>query len=515
MRFVPNLDYPVTRTYPGRYFAPIAFGGAFVVLLLLATINAALAGYETVTGFESDFNVTQSLWFHRFLPSAAKSKPGTLCDPRLLGRGDTITTNYTMFQYTIASVNTANAGNSNFLYRGGILNNCDITSLYVNGDTNTFMIDYTALVTCRADEAQRLQGNDFEITARADFTESTLSGKYGTLFREQKAFKKAGNFNQSNDARAWVRSSMLSASGSEFATRALILQALTNGSFPTIMSFRATFPWCPASLGPDAPCAVQVPPLNITDMFEYTPGRVIQLYSSSGRYTKPLLTNDTLGIVSNTVQAVYAAVRLDLGNPSPNNFLLNTSIISDAITGTFPQTHPNRPGFPDLPTKSYLYSILVNDGSPSNLPVDFDIPPGLLPLTSPGPAVLDGVYLCRFQRPKPPRSAFIAVLVATLSMFTTGWAIFLFIAEAVVKEHHKSSANACEGHTMLPTSFTNTSRESLTSVGSSQCLYAERSQTVVDHGSVIVGSRSSLELVPLNRLSTRSLVTPPLGPVVM
>ncbi|KAJ6606090.1 hypothetical protein DFH09DRAFT_966260 [Mycena vulgaris] len=481
MRPILSLDYPVTRTYPGRFFAPAAFGGALVVLLLLAIINAALAGYETVTGFDSNFNVTQTQWFHRFLPSAAKSKPGTLCDPRLLGLGDTITTNYSMFQYTIASVNTANAGDSSFLYQGWILDNCDITSLYVNANANTFMIDYTALVTCRANEAQIRQGIDFEITARADFTESTLSGKYGTLFRDQKASKKAGKFNQSIDARAWVRSSMLATSGSEFATRVLLLQALTNGSFPTTISFRAQFPWCPASLGPDAPCAVQVPPLNVTDMFEYTPGRGIQLYSSSGQYRKPLLTNDTFGIISNTVQAVYAAVRLDLGNPSPNNFLLNTSMISDAIIETFPQTYPNRLGYPSLPTESYLYSILVNDGYHSDITVVFGIPAGLLPLTSPGPAVLDGVYLCRFQRAKPPRSAFIAVLVATLSMFTTGWAIFLVIAEAVVKRHNlESGANACEGHTMLSTSFT-TSRVTTSeseplywSLGSSQSLRVER-----------------------------------------
>jgi hypothetical protein len=39
MRHILSLDYPVTRTYPGRFFAPVAFGGAFVVLLSLATIN--------------------------------------------------------------------------------------------------------------------------------------------------------------------------------------------------------------------------------------------------------------------------------------------------------------------------------------------------------------------------------------------------------------------------------------------------------------------------------------------
>ncbi|KAJ7734287.1 hypothetical protein B0H16DRAFT_1467683 [Mycena metata] len=441
MPFLPSFEYPVSRTYPGRVFAPFALGGGLVVLLLLATINTALAGYETVTGFDSDFNMTQTLWLNRFLPSAAKSMPGTLCDPRLLGLGDTITTNYSMFQYTIASVNTANAGDSGFLYHGWILDNCDITSLYVNGDTNTFMIDYTVLVTCRPDEAQVRQGINFEITARADFTESTLSGKYGTLFRDQKA----GISNQSLDARTWVRSSILATSGAEFATRSLILQALTNGSFPTIISFRAQFPWCPASFGPDAACAVQVPHLNVTDMFEYTPSLGIQLYSSSGQFTEPLITNDTFGIISNTVQAVYAAVRLDLGNPSPNNFLLNISMISDAVTATFPQTHPNRLGILDLPTHSYLYSILVDDGHYSTVTVDFSIA-GLLPLTSPGPGVLDGVYLCRFQRAKPPRSAFIAVLVATLSMFTTGWSIFLTIAEAVVKRH-KPDANVCQGHT--------------------------------------------------------------------
>jgi hypothetical protein len=73
-------------------------------------------------------------------------------------------------------------------------------------------------------------------------------------------------------------------------------------------------------------------------------------------------------------------------------------MISDAITRTFPQTHPNRPGYPDLPTESYLYSILVDDGYYSNITVAFDIP-GLLPLTWPGPAVLDGVYLCLGSKP--------------------------------------------------------------------------------------------------------------------
>jgi hypothetical protein len=405
-----------------------------------------LAGYETVTHFDSDFNVTQKLWYHRFIPSMAQSKPGTLCDPRLLGLGDTLTTNYTMFQYSMAAIDTPNAGDSGFAYHGWTLENCDITSLWVNADANTFIIDYTALVTCKADAFQILGGNDFEITARADWSESVLAGKYTSLLGAQKASK---NSQTGAGARGSVLKSVMEVSGSEFADRALIMSILSNRTTPLIISFQADFPWCPASLGPDTPCATQVPPINITAMFEsYSNGSFAQYTASlpSIPGNHPLLNDDTAGIISNTVQTVYATVRLDLGNRSPNNFLLNTSRIADAIIQTFPQTYPGIQNL-SLPTESDLYSILINDGNSVDSP--FDNVTGLLPLSAPGPAVLDGVYLCHFQHAKSPGSAFIAVLVATLSMFSSGWAVFLGLAATVVKRRepvgeHPYSLNAVQ-----------------------------------------------------------------------
>jgi hypothetical protein len=396
----------------------------------LTSSSAALAGYETVTGFDSNFNITQDLWFHRFLPSYGP-KPGTLCDPRLLSLGDTITTNSSLFQYTIASIDTANAGDSGFSYEGWTLENCDITSLFVNADANTFIIDFTALVSCQASAAQILQGNNYEITVRADWPMSTLSGQYASLLGVQKAIKNRGTSASAStvDAFGKLLDAVTSVSSNEFATRVFLLMALTNGTFPTIISFEADFPWCPASLGRDAPCALQVPPLNVTSMFEYAPNGKISQYFASIPGSTPLITNDTAGIMSNLVQAAYAAVRLDLGNPSPNNFLLNSSMIGQAITASLPQT------FPQLPGESYLYSVLVGDGyyaSATNATIP-DVA-HLLPLKLPGPAVLDGVYLCRFQRVKSPGSAFIAVLVATLSMFSSGWAIFLRLAAGMVKK---------------------------------------------------------------------------------
>ncbi|KAJ7488081.1 hypothetical protein FB451DRAFT_1126467 [Mycena latifolia] len=446
---MPSLEYPLTRVFPGRLFAPVVFAGAFIVLVFLATINAALAGYETITGFDSDFNITQSHWFNKFLPMQTR-KAGTLCDPRLLSLGDTVTTNYTLFQYTIASIDTANAGDSGLAYKGWTLDNCDITSLYVNGDANTFVIDSTVIVSCRADDAQIAQGDNYEVTLRTDWPQSTLAGKYGSLLGVQKALKNRGKFNATVDARGKVLDAVTAGGASDFAVRVLDLGTLTNGSFPTVISFQADYPWCPASFGPDAPCALQIPPVNITSMFEFNPGApkpgIASYFAGDpiSAFNQPLVDNNTAGIIANLVQSAYATVRLDLGNRAPNNFLLNTSLIPAAIESSFPQT------LAQLPSDSFLYAMLVSDPSyaanqsPAVI-AEYNLT-GLLPLTLPGPAVVDGVYLCRFQRAKSPGSAFIAVLVATLSMFSSGWALFLGFAAGLVKRRGPD-ANACADHT--------------------------------------------------------------------
>ncbi|KAJ7301663.1 hypothetical protein DFH08DRAFT_978591 [Mycena albidolilacea] len=387
---MPLLQYPITRNFPGRAFSYAAFAGAAVVLLFLAVLNAAVGGYETVPSYSSDFNVTENHWFDKFL-RATKPKPGSLCDPRLLSLGETITTNYTMFE----------------------CNNCDITSLFVNADSNTFIIDFAALVTCKADEYQIQQDNRFDIIARADWSTSYLSGMFRSPLGAQKALRnmQSGTYNKSSDARGSALNTLLATSGTESADRVYNMLLLSNRTTPQIISFQADFPWCPASLGRGAPSAAQVPLLNIKGMFELLGNGFLHQNSTGG-----LLTDDTTGIISNMVQALYAAVRLDLGNPSSNNFLLNTTVIPQAFQATFPQTYPGQ-GNITLPTDSYLHSALVNDGKFSKLTGGvYDIP-GLLPLSVPGPAIFDGVYLCRFQRGKSAGSGFIAVLIGTLSTF--------------------------------------------------------------------------------------------------
>ncbi|KAJ7848641.1 hypothetical protein B0H14DRAFT_2767623 [Mycena olivaceomarginata] len=419
-----SLEYPLTRRFPGKHFALATFVGAFVVLVFLATINAVLTGYETITVFKSDYNVTQTHWYHKYMPSAMP-KAGTLCDSRVFNLGDTFVTNYTLFQWNIASTLRANAGDSGISYTGWTLEHCDVSSIYMHGDASTYTIDYTVILECRTDA--------YRFTARTDFSLSSLAGKYNQLLGVQRLLKNRqdGVFNKMKDSRGVHRRSL-----TDFS-----LLQVTNNTSPIIISLQADFPFCPAALGRVAACAVNAPQFNISNSFVSYADLTFANYFASDPLTdtnKPVITNDTYNAVANVLQTMYAAVRIDLGNPSPNNFLLNTSVIPSTIFPTFPTT------IQGVYNQSEEYANLVGDA----VNPDFNIT-GLLPLTVEGPAQLDVVYLCRFERPLAPAQAFIAVLVATLSMFSTGWALFLGLATKFVKRRD-SGANSCSEHAREP-----------------------------------------------------------------
>ncbi|KAJ7207247.1 hypothetical protein GGX14DRAFT_636808 [Mycena pura] len=422
---VPPCDKRSTR------FCPLTFHAH------LSTV--ALTGYETITVFKSDYNAIQTFWFHAYIPSLNK-EPGTLCDSRVFNLGDSFTTNYSLFPYSVASVVSANAGDSGISYKGTTLENCDLSSLYLTGDISTYTIDYTAIITCRSDE--------FEFTARTDFSQSSLAGKYNPVVSVDRSQKnrQSGAFNKTRDARGILLDAVTGLSSNDIATRIFsIAQAAANVSaYPVILSVQVDFPFCPASLGRAATCATSVPQFTLSRSFISFSNVTFQQYDPSqppAPNNQPVITDATSNAVSNVIQSVAALVRLDLGNPSPNNFLLNTSAIPATLFATFPAL----PGVPDSPNQSQEYAVLTGAATDPAYNIT-----GLLPLTVAGPAALDVVYLCRFQHAKAPAQAFVAVLVATLSMFGSGWAVFLGLATAVVKRR-RANANTCSQHAREPT----------------------------------------------------------------
>jgi hypothetical protein len=98
-----------------------------------------------------------------------------------------------------------------------------------------------------------------------------------------------------------------------------------------------------------------------------------------------------------------------------------------------------------------LYSTInsTNSTNPTNSTLYFsitdqsDVDQRIATLTPEGPATIPVLYPCRLQQTKPIGSAIISVLVATLSMFATVWAMFMFVSSTYA-EHIREESKLVE-----------------------------------------------------------------------
>ena len=185
------------------------------------------------------------------------------------------------------------------------------------------------------------------------------------------------------------------------------------------------------SFGLNASCAINPPQFSIFAAAAVYPNSTVRYYDSTipldPTWNPWVFDNDTELAFYNILQLVYAAVRIDLGNPSLNNFILYPAALNNTIYSTFPIT----PGNGEAYSNSSLYTTL-------NSP--FPWLQQNLPLILPGPAVIQVVYACQFQQLKAPGALVISVLVATLSMFSTGWAVYMSLATIIAKRHNPTGS---------------------------------------------------------------------------
>ncbi|KAF8802524.1 hypothetical protein BYT27DRAFT_7261057 [Phlegmacium glaucopus] len=418
-----SLDYPISRSFNRRWFTPISLAGAVLVIAILSIVNTALTGYETITVFQSDFNATQTHWFDGFMPFH-EPKPGTLCESHVFNVGDPLTTNYSFFQWTIDSIIRPNAGESGLSYSGAPLTFCDVVSVYLDGSLLSWSIDFTVISAC-------VDVNSFNVTARTSFSTAVLPGRYSPLLGLTRRLSDG-----TEDVRGAILDGLLKTAAQDFGTRTYNAFLFSNHSSAVTFSAQANFNYCPMSLGLNASCAINPPQFNIIAAATVLPNSTIYSYDSQAP-TDPtwnpwVLDNDTELAIYNLLQTVYASIRIDLGNPSSNNFILNPAALNGTIAPTFPVTQANGVPF----SNSTLYAGWIAP-----------IPrlQKILPVTVSGPATIQVVYPCQFQQRKSTGQLVISVLVATLSMFSTGWAVFMLIATAIVKRNNPT-ANRCEGH---------------------------------------------------------------------
>lgn len=405
-----------------------------------------MVGYEPTVVLSSSFNDTQTFWFHNF---TRPPQPGTLCDRRVFNVGESLVTNASIFEWKIIAITRPNAGKSGVAYDGSILNNCDIVQMNFYGDIRTWSIEITAYSACRGQD-------NLEVVASTSMSFSPLPARRGPLLRNvQFSSTDPVSVNlmdmcvRSTRDVDQVRELTHSAHRFLMATEDVGLRGWTaflesNRTGTVAISLSANTAFCPLYVGRKngtfTPCAVQAPPLNLTATCAV--GENFDLKQDNSfvpSFGPPYELDDTLRPpISNILHLALAAMRVDLGNPSPNNFLTHPDALNQTLTAVFPQTASTV----SMPSKLYTYlreqSLLV--GSESGTSV-FD------PFRIPGPSVVQAVYVCKFLKRKDVGNLIVSVMVATLGMFTTAWTVFIFVACWIL---NRRAERASQGGLELP-----------------------------------------------------------------
>jgi hypothetical protein len=209
----------------------------------------------------------------------------------------------------------------------------------------------------------------------------------------------------------------------------------SNYTSPVAISVQADITPCPMSLGASAACGLATPIFTIFSAAVVMSN--LSLFKDDAPDPITVLDDNLKLPISNLLQTVYAIIRVELGNPSPNNFILHPNITDSIIVSKFPATPLNQDGDALV---SGLYQEWTNPDPETKK---------YLPVTVSGPANIQVVYPCRFQQQKTPSQLFISVLVATLATFSTGWAVFMVLAVYFAKRRGPSGKSG-SSTTLLP-----------------------------------------------------------------
>ncbi|KAG8979662.1 hypothetical protein FRB95_012048 [Tulasnella sp. JGI-2019a] len=426
MAILPRISYPLTRDFQWRMFNVIVYVSIILVLAVLVPLNIALVGYQVVSGLSPDYVVTQSHWYDRFTPSRFKSSQN-FCDPHPFATGDSFVTNQTIFDWNIKNLQTTSVkGYNGITYAGITLDECDIVFMGIDANLMTETTTFKATVACMG---------DFQIYATTSFVATTLmavSTAVDATWRIQTtnslvtlALDFAGISVLNDLQNMWIR-----ISGAPVMVSASSIPVMCPRAQMTV----GIFPNCDISSG------YEIPQLNISYSSMITTN---YSYLMGDRLTRPIEFYNSS--VNNALQTLHAAVRFDLGNALPNNLFTNTTAVlstNQTIIPTFPIEAIDSSGNKTVSSaNSRFYDLLTGAVRMDNGSEYFSA----FPLDGSKRSTISVPFLCRFLELKSPGNAFISVLVATLSMFSAGWTVFILICGYFAKRG-KPQANQCETH---------------------------------------------------------------------
>ncbi|KAF5342124.1 hypothetical protein D9611_001464 [Ephemerocybe angulata] len=426
---IPLLEYPITRPFDSPWFSVVAYTVGLITIVILSVANVALVGYDPVSVFRSDFNSTERYWFDKLTPSfASRSQPGKQCDAHVFNVGDSLITNSSLFDWKVDAVYKPNAGEAGFSYRGSTLEMCDIVGLSVLTDLNTWTMNGEVMMYCGAPDAKK---DLAQLSAIAKFGVSNVypgSTVSSTLLRLPPTLTDDPRFELAAvDIGIQFYGAYLASNGTGLATYSLLAKFNTTCvEFPSGSSDQS-----------QTVCDDSHPPIfKIIDATGIMSNRVLRppdvLFNRNPATYE--LEEPLRAPILNLINLAHAAGRLDLGNPAPNNFLTNLSMMDAVLKAEYPSAST-----PGTTTRSLLYDAWRAQAIP-------DVGVQFVKLEVPGPSTLQTVFICHFSKLKSTGSFIVSVLVATLSMFSSAWGLTIVFATRVVKSRGGTEANCCRGH---------------------------------------------------------------------
>ncbi|KAG9008163.1 hypothetical protein FRB93_006730 [Tulasnella sp. JGI-2019a] len=401
---VPPISYPITRDihWKSNRVDPAVYLLAGMAFIILIPFNYALTGYETVTKPNPDYNYTQHHWYDVF---TGGTTPGSLCDPYEFTVGDSFITNMGIFTYQMMTVYGDGGTSTTFSYTGQTLEECDVAYISAVTDAQQQASTVVAYIAC-TNEAHFpvVFTTSVHLDASLQATQSVIESAlypinqqepYSSIARDMSVVMQMASIDL-------IFQTYFGFNGNSTGPSRLSAEAfqVSGDGYPPW--------WCtPSVFKTNSTCTTAVPPI-----LDSLVGPTLR-DTNSDQITRLQLTDYSLSI-NIIMQAMLAAIRIDMGSIFPNNFIVHRS--SDLIGKTISPTLPVR---------------------------------AALNLASVSPSQITLKYQCQVKQRKSAGSLFIDVTVATLTLFNNSWGIAMWLLILVALWNSPEGRKSCASNEAL------------------------------------------------------------------
>ena len=458
------FGYNVSRQYPFKWVTPVTIVGGVVVFALVTILSIATQGYETITVFSSQPNLTMTdpTLFTNW-PAFLTSNTNSECSATTFPVGSKVYTNNTALPYTITDINQLNDGGdrSQLLtgalpYQNNVLQNCTVGRIQAEFQNiertatqiarQQWGVALTAYLSCIIDTDNGLIS--ISLTTSYDLNPSDNSP-------QSFPFTFPGR-NETTEASLWWGESLLawyyvaSTQSMHLANDAFA----ASGELPPVYKGSATFflsgDNSTETVNPEsldffnAGCFfIPFNSTGIEDAVYYCHaegmGNSERIGSlAAANVSDPNAPLPGIWIPTDSLAKIfYFTLMADLGR----NDLGGGSLLTDPRLLTFFSANITRIAEQSPPWGENINVTLIDGLSHQPFSMDNATAASLLGVA---PSVMAAEYLCQVPRLKSTGTLLVSVLVNNLVLLSTIWAIYKFLIDYFLMRKYPHM-NTCEG----------------------------------------------------------------------